>query len=253
VVLDGFDGDSLLGATHGVERALLRRFRPLELVALGRVRRRRDGGSVLRAVRRELAVTALGPHLGPVYRRLRGTADTDPPPAWLCPPLSDRLREVRSNAADWKRAQLWIYSEGFERGIESWDRIGLAAGVEILHPLADRELVEFCLRLAPEVKLAHGLNKAVVRLGFPELPALVTGRLDKPLLDSPWIDAAHPLAALAALAKSPQLLPGVNWASLRHRLESGAALSGPDAASLRLVLQADHILGCSPTAFASAA
>jgi asparagine synthetase B (glutamine-hydrolysing) len=254
-LLDGFDGDSLFGSVQGVQRALLRRRRIGELVALARVRRRRDGVSLRTSLRREAVAAVAGPRVRRLYRRARRVTEPAPMPDWVRPPLSDRVRDrqARGNAESWRRGQVWIYSEGLELGVENWERLGLAAGVEIMHPLADRDLVEFCLRLAPEVKVARGLGKALVRLGFPELPAVVTERLDKPVLDGPMTAAAQPDAALRLVDTTAQALPGVDWAALARRLRTGEPLAGPEAASLRLALQADHLMGCTRTAFASAA
>jgi asparagine synthase (glutamine-hydrolysing) len=254
-VLDGFDGDSLFGATLGVQRALVRRRRVPELRALARTRRRRDGTSSIAAARRELAAAFVPPALLDRYRRARGGLGGDDAPAWLLPPLSDGWRDARSGPRgwDWRRGQTWIYAEMLEIGLEHWDCIGLAAGTELLHPLLDRDLVEFCLRLPPEVKVAGGLNKALIRLGFPELPGIVTDELVKPSLDGPVAAATSKDAAARLVAAAPKVLPGVDWTALTRRLESGRPFHGPEVATLRLVLQADHVLGCTPTAFASAA
>jgi asparagine synthase (glutamine-hydrolysing) len=48
-------------------------------------------------------------------------------------------------------------------GLERYDRVAAAAGVEPRHPYLDRRLIDFCLRLPGEQKLRGGWPKAILR------------------------------------------------------------------------------------------
>jgi asparagine synthase (glutamine-hydrolysing) len=48
-------------------------------------------------------------------------------------------------------------------GLERYDRVAAAAGVEPRHPFLDRRVLDFCLRLPGDQKLRDGWPKAILR------------------------------------------------------------------------------------------
>jgi asparagine synthase (glutamine-hydrolysing) len=90
----------------------------------------------------------------------------------------------------------------FQYGLEMIDRAAAAFGLEPRYPYFDRRLMEFCVGLPPEQKLADGWSRRVLRLAMEGiLPKQVQWRPDKARLspnlhrqffavDAPVIEAA---------------------------------------------------------------
>lgn len=99
--------------------------------------------------------------------------------------LRDRIastRSTRHGAAlteqDHHLARLTGPTQAY--GFEILDRINRAAGIEGRYPFWDREVVEFCLSLPVETKLAEGWSRLVLRRAMePVLPSSVVWRRDK--------------------------------------------------------------------------
>jgi asparagine synthase (glutamine-hydrolysing) len=243
--LDGTDGDSLFGLRGDVGPALLRRSALKPLAA----RLRRDAGGRLagwpRAVRNQLIAPMAGPRVREAYREARRRPPITPEaPVWARPPLADRLASPPGIAdpPGWRAKQAAIHRGPLEVLLEVLERIGLARGVTLLHPLADQDLVEFFLSLPPEIKFPTPRSKALVRESFPDLPLSVTARLEKPHFDDVAAAGAPPEDVRAALAECPQVLPGVDWDALALRGSNGA-MSGTEVAMIVRVLQADRLVG----------
>jgi asparagine synthase (glutamine-hydrolysing) len=65
-------------------------------------------------------------------------------------------------------------------GLERYERVSSAAGIEARHPLTDIRLAEFCLGLPWQLKTRHGWTKIILRRALEsELPADVCWRKDK--------------------------------------------------------------------------
>ena len=65
-------------------------------------------------------------------------------------------------------------------GLERYERVASAFGIEARHPLLDVRLVEFCLGLPWQLKTHHGWTKMILRRALePKLPAEVIWRKDK--------------------------------------------------------------------------
>jgi asparagine synthetase B (glutamine-hydrolysing) len=218
VVLDGHDGDGALGPLEGLGSLLLRRPGLLRqalayLAAGGRSRR-----TTLRVWAAEClpspARRALRAGLVPWRRRAS-------PLAWAGIEILERGRAPIERENRWRQSQLDAVGPRLGRGVTLIDRMGASAGVEVRHPFADRELLEFLLSLPPEVKHAGGRWKALVRDGFPELPGEVRDLRTKTVFD-PAMAAVHPLERVAPLLCDPEVsVPGVDYQALRGRLDSG--------------------------------
>ena len=65
-------------------------------------------------------------------------------------------------------------------GLERYERVASAFGIEARHPFTDVRLVEFCLGLPWQLKTQRGWTKMVLRRALePSLPAKVIWRTDK--------------------------------------------------------------------------
>lgn len=78
----------------------------------------------------------------------------------------------------------WDIAWGLKRGwnaffLESAERIASELGIDERHPLLDRALVEFALRLPEEQRYRDGTIKYVLRRAVPELPGIVGARTSK--------------------------------------------------------------------------
>jgi len=227
--MTGHYGDDVLGRMSGLGPLLLRRPKlAVEalgyLAAAGRPRRRTIAGWLYEcAPRWAKRVAAPLPWL-PSRR---------PPAPWLSRDLFQRHRDPISPRRSWRAAQLLIGGAHTARAALVADRAAAAAGVDLRQPFADRELVEFALSLPPEAKHAGGRMKALVRDGFPELPASVRERPGKTSLTEASV-AAHPMAAMAGLlCEPPSPVPGVDYDALRARLAAGTPYVGDELPLMR--------------------
>lgn len=67
--------------------------------------------------------------------------------------------------------------------LERYDRVAAACGVDLRHPILDRSIVEFCIRLPWHLKVRAGWNKWIMRQSIGKsLPKTVAWRTDKPHL-----------------------------------------------------------------------
>lgn len=85
---------------------------------------------------------------------------------------------VRSSESERHRAVLGGPEQSY--GFEVLDRLNRANGIEGRYPFWDRELIEFCLSLPAESRLANGWTRLVLRRAMaPVLPQTVAWRRDK--------------------------------------------------------------------------
>jgi asparagine synthase (glutamine-hydrolysing) len=235
-VLDGHDGDGVLGGERGVVAALVGRLAFREVARYLRFVRRRHGLAWDRCVRRYLVGALLPAGLRSTYARWRGAGQVAPP--WALDPLASLLGAPHVDG-EWFEAEARNVDGSMELAMETIERVALAEGMDALHPFADRDLVEFLLSLPPEVKFASGSTKSLIREGYPELPPAVIRRADKTAFDPLMVAGAT--EALSAIRGGPRALPGVDWVRLEARVKRGA-LPFSELALLLRVVQADRLL-----------
>jgi asparagine synthase (glutamine-hydrolysing) len=242
VVLDGHDGDGALGPLSG-----------LGSLVLGRPRLARQALAYLasggRSRRTTLKVWAAECLPSPARRALRAGLlpwrRRSSPLAWAGVEILERARQPVERGNRWRQSQLEAVGPRLARGVTLIDRMGASAGVEVRHPFADRELLEFLLSLPPEVKHAGGRWKALVRDGFPELPGEVRDLRTKTIFD-PAVAAAHPLEQIAPLLCDPEVsVPGVDYEALRDRLASRRPYVVGELSLMRRLALAHLFLGSS--------
>ena len=168
------------------------------------------------------------------------------PLAWAGAEILQRRQVPIEVVNSWRGEQLAAVGPRLGQTTTLTDRIAAAAGVEIAHPFADRELLEFLLSLPPEAKHAGGRWKALVRDGFPELPSEVRNATTKTVFD-PVVAATHPLERMAPLLRDPPVpVPGVDYPALRMRLESRRPYAGGELNLMRRLALAHRFLARSP-------
>jgi asparagine synthetase B (glutamine-hydrolysing) len=235
--LDGHDGDTVLGLSAGVVGALLRRGRWLTAVRRVEFMRRRLGIGRARAVRRVMIPGLIDavPGARPAWRRLRPPPDPWPP--WVAEPI--RIRD--GAALNWYRYQADAVEGALVLSVENLERTAACSGVDLLHPYCDPDLVDFLLQLAPEVKLAAGVTKALVRRACPELPPEVRDRVDKTRFNDVALAGARRDEIVAEVAAAPKRLPGIDWPGLEGCLRA-AELPFNERALLGRALSAERFL-----------
>ena len=210
VLLDGTDGDSVVG--YGFERLteLARAGRFLELRReLRTVAARTDHDPselwstwvrqpFSAAVRRRLRRIGLRRGKRAAGASASASPGGAPLPDWIAPEfarrigLQDALAELRArNPAPRtsREFQIQTLSGGlFQSTFEWMDRIHAARGVEPRYPFFDRRLVEFCLDLPARLRLREGWTRFVLRSAVPELPDEVRWRGWKTNLEGNFIE-----------------------------------------------------------------
>jgi asparagine synthase (glutamine-hydrolysing) len=189
VVVDGLDGDTTVG--HGWEYLgeLLRRGKVRRMTRLARELARHTDRSAVWFVLRHAVIPTL---LGLWYRVV---------PSGLAPGRVPRImnrqfaqevgfaEQSRKERAPWTRAQLSTYREQHFGKLTSgllpssfelaW-RQAAVRGMQRRHPYFDRRLVEFCLSLPAEQRLARGVDRIVQRRAVDGLvPENIRTRLTK--------------------------------------------------------------------------
>jgi asparagine synthase (glutamine-hydrolysing) len=251
LVIDGHNGDSALGPLDGVGRFLPAR--PVLAVQTWRVHRAR--GDAPRALARrwlhDLSPTAFdllkggkamlwpsGPHF-----------ETRPLMALWGRQLLDRQRA--EGRLSWQETQLMAASPWTSELMVVLGRMADSFGIDIVHPFADRPLIEFLLSLPPEVKHAGGRAKGLARMAFPELPAAVRLGANKVFADGVF-EALHPLSEMRHLLQDPTVaVPFVNYERLRERLASAQPYEVGELHHLRVLVLAHRFLEtrCQPAEY----
>jgi len=210
VVLDGHDGDGVLGhryADHAM--ALLDLRIPLLLTSARQVGRT----AVLRTLASEFVPPALR------FRRLRGHRPVRDEIERLLPYFRGQVRQRfltefrwRPPRSGWRQQQLRCLLPPATQHLEELEIEGARFGIDLRHPFADRELVEFLVSLPHSVKASPVRSKTILRDAFADLlPALVRDRMSKTEF-SPVLDRRVDYAACrAAIAESGVRLPDVDY------------------------------------------
>jgi asparagine synthase (glutamine-hydrolysing) len=180
VVLDGQTGDETLGFAPYLLSDLLRHGR---LLAALRLTSRWPLGHPATFKERRWLLEHVGlkgalPH-GLERRPWRRRRDSDPGPAWLTPPLRRAFVE-QQDAWAWKAdssgPRWWRYLS--DKIVEAPHRDlrmdylrhrGVGAGVVNDSPLFDVDLVDYCLRLPPELVFAPEHSRALARHALRDL------------------------------------------------------------------------------------
>lgn len=182
VLLDGVGGDSTIsrGTARYVELFVYGRFFALarELRALQKVRGEQKSLPRLFAAR--VAAPLLPSSLVAAVMRLRGRDSAAPS---LLVPRLEGFRERRRGkvALTTRQAHLSQFRAPlYGEGLELFDRVMTVAGVEGRYPFFDRRLVEYCIALPGEQKLAGGYDRIVSRRAMEGIvPAVVQWRAGK--------------------------------------------------------------------------
>jgi len=194
ILLDGLDGDSVVG--YGLERlaALARRGRWIELGKEILLLSKRLGRPPRMLLRRYV--------VRPLLQGLRTKAPRSLRTAWrglrpsrgrnrrriLHPDLARRLdvderirsfREsirVRTAKANAPQQSVAFLSGLIPAGLEVLDRLAAGYRLRPAYPFLDRRMVEFCLALPSELKLRRGWTRYIERVAFSSLPDQVRWR-----------------------------------------------------------------------------
>jgi asparagine synthase (glutamine-hydrolysing) len=138
--------------------------------------------------------------------------------------------------------------------LELADWTGAAFGLELRFPFCDRRLVEFCLALPADQKLADGWTRAVLRRAMSGiLPERVRTRLSKANLSLNFVrglqHADRPLLETTLAEGEARIAPYVDMGRLRacrsqlvsgQQAEGAAALALYTATTLALALRPEH-------------
>ena len=164
IALDGNDGDGVLGYVGREWGELLRTGRVRRLVELSR---QYGGRQVLRGV--------LDDVVPPGFRLRRLRRRPAPPPTYLewtgryfAKPLQARMRKIdhqrwQSPFGEWRARQLRQVLPATTIVNEEYELTGASHGIDMRHPFADRDLVQFLIALPAEVKSDPFLPKALLR------------------------------------------------------------------------------------------
>jgi asparagine synthase (glutamine-hydrolysing) len=189
VVLDGIDGDAIVGGNWYFLGDLLATGRALRFRRELRAAARVHGMSARRVVRDYVVEPML-----PGWARARRT---EAPPFVLKDFAARTKMTRRMTAGPWRPGRAFAAHElqavapGIAPAIlEQIEETFAARGIEAAHPWLDARVVEYCLGLPRAQKVADGWTKIVLREAMRALlPADVTGRSAKAELGSAFFSA----------------------------------------------------------------
>ena len=186
VALDGHDGDGTLGNMYAWSANTLLDARPDRLA---RAAREYGARFVLRKTLKDLVPPSVASRL------LRRPISTDFPAAFLpyfrgetATRLAEEGRWQRPRSG-WKNAQLRALLPPTTQFFEETELFGARFGIDVQHPFADRDLVDFMIELPHAVKASTVQLKPLLRDALADLlPQIVSERDDKTSF-TPVIDA----------------------------------------------------------------
>ncbi len=108
--------------------------------------------------------------------------------------------------------------------IERYERVAAVGGVEARHPLLDRELTEFCLRLPWDQSCRNGWSKyGLRRLAAEVVPHQIAWRRDYGGLDwqyqARWLNGNRQMIIDQLMSDSGQLSEWIDWPMFSKRLQ----------------------------------
>jgi asparagine synthase (glutamine-hydrolysing) len=176
VALDGHDGDGVLGLLYAWAANTLLDRRPDRLI-----RAAREWGT--RNILRETVENFISPS---ALSTLRLRPDSPGPGAtalYFRGATGARLAELgawRPPRSGWGQVQLHALLPPTTQHFEEMELLGARCGIDVRHPFADRDLIDFLIGLPHAVKLSTVHRKALLRSGLADmLPKSVAERPDK--------------------------------------------------------------------------
>jgi asparagine synthase (glutamine-hydrolysing) len=176
VALDGHDGDGALGNLYAWAANTLLDGRPDRLIGAAR-----EWGA--RAILRETVKDFIPPS---ALRRLRRRPSSPAPGdtvLYFRGATGARLAERaswRPPRSGWEELQLQALLPPTTQAFEEMELLGARSGIDVQHPFADRELIDFLIALPHAVKLSTAHRKPLLRDGLADLlPRSVAERPDK--------------------------------------------------------------------------
>jgi asparagine synthase (glutamine-hydrolysing) len=245
-LVDGHDGDTIFGTGRRSLAALV--YSGRWSTALARLRRFRQAAGLSWPAALWRAAGSLRPDCAP---RSRIAPVRLPPAGFMRPAMGAAIGAASPVTGSWGEIQRLVLDPITSLMLEALELEDLAAGVETAHPLYEQSVVELCLQLPPEVKLAGGWVKGVARAAYSgALPAALLQRADKTSFERLYLSGCNRESLDRALcgasvpegwlARSGPPLPLTSWEVLHPlcRLLQGAYLlreegrSGHDAIHL---------------------
>jgi asparagine synthase (glutamine-hydrolysing) len=231
VALDGNDGDGILGYA-GREWG--------ELVATGKIGRLWELATMYgaRRVARGVVSDIVPPAVHRTLRRKPRRAMTylERTERYFDPTLRERIRSLdherwRQPLGEWRWRQLRQVLPVTTARMEEQELRGARYGIDLRHPFADRDLVEFLVSLPVAIKSDPMRSKALLRDALAgHAPDDVLKRVEKPEYLSVLEHRVDPASCLDWVKESGVRLPFVNYEAL---FRDG---SGPGGAPLFLLL-----------------
>ena len=195
ILLDGFDGDTILSYGYGRFVELARRCRWIALIREARAFAERVPNPTF-TTWRVLRNYAIRPQVPPLYRRLvrwgRSLQNRDHGSLELRAPEFAARSEVRLESSKREAALSDSYHSAREEhllslrsplipwSLEIADQVAGRLSLDLRFPFFDRRLVEFCVGLPSEQKLRDGWTRWILRRSLDGLlPPQVQWRFDK--------------------------------------------------------------------------
>ena len=188
-VLTGFDGDCTVSSGTELIQILLRQFRFYGALKLNSQMRRNLGfkDNSLSILYRYVLLRLTPSKLHFYLRRARGFDSLDFQFKYFNKNFKNEIdlfrlhQQKRKGMYDIKNGHRdLLNSRHFQNAFESLDIDYSYNGIEERHPFFDKRLMEFCLRLHPNMKLKNGITRYVLRESLKEnLPKSVKNRMQK--------------------------------------------------------------------------
>ena len=214
-VLDGHDGDGALGFYTDIFGLLLAHLQIRRLIGLAR-----------RYGRRSVPVRAVREAVPPSLRSNRARAaalEADPSlmrnlaPYFRGATLQRMEEEIRwrSPRRSWRHDQLLPLIPPLTLSFEQLETEAARLGVDLLHPFADRDLLEFLVSLPFSVKVDPERSKPLLRDGLADLlPDAVRSRAGKVWFNSVLERRVDPQICLGWIRESRVRLPDLDYRAL---------------------------------------
>jgi asparagine synthetase B (glutamine-hydrolysing) len=225
-LLDGHDGDSLCGRTNRVVPALLRQRAFATAWRYVANRRARAQSSWPRLLAHQ-AIELCGPTATDKLQALRRTLETTDAsqPGWASFDVRGFAPALLGpTTRNWTEAQCDVVGPWTWLTLEFLEREALTAGVDLLHPFFDQDVVELAMAMPPEVKVTGGQPKGILRAAFRlEWPRLVLERTSKAAFNDFFCASCPPSDVRDAVARLGLDSSWVDGARLEQTMRNGAS------------------------------